>query len=133
MSFCRTSIVEFNTEADANACMADYNANFESMFPEAESVMTSKVSPTLYVNNTVFATMEDMEKTGSGARQALLDKYKDGMKLVSTHIGEVTLSKYTPGLIRRKSDRPLAPHHHVNMTINIISRHSKAIQKLVKS
>ena len=38
-------------------------------------------------------TMEDMEKTGSGARQALLDKYKDGMKLVSTHIGEVTLSK----------------------------------------
>ena len=93
MSFCRTSIVEFNTETDAHAFMADYNANFESMFPEAESVMTSKVSPTLYVNNTVFATMEDMEKTGSGARQALLDKYKDGMKLVSTHIGEVTLSK----------------------------------------
>ena len=55
--------------------------------------MISKVSQTLYVNNTVFATMEDMEKTGSGARQALLDKFKDGMKLVSTHIGEVTLSK----------------------------------------
>ena len=73
MSFCRTSIVEFNTEADADVFMADYNSNFESMFPEAESVMTSKVSPTLYVNNTVFATMEDMEKTGSGARQALLD------------------------------------------------------------
>ncbi len=53
MSFCRTSIVEFNTEADADAFMADYNSNFESMFPEAESVMTSKVSPTLYVNNTV--------------------------------------------------------------------------------
>ena len=55
--------------------------------------MTFKVSPTLYVNNTVFATMEDMEKTGSGARQALLDKNKDCMKLVSTHVGEVTLSK----------------------------------------
>ena len=93
MSFCRTSIVEFNTEADADAFMADYNTNFESMFPEAESVMTSKISPTLYANNTVFATMEDMEKTGSGARQALLDKNKDCMKLVSTHVGEVTLSK----------------------------------------
>ena len=93
MSFCRTSIVEFNTEADADAFMADYNSNFESMFPEAESVMTSKVSPTLYVNNTVFATMEDMEKTGSGARQALLDKNKDCMKLVSTHVVEVKLSK----------------------------------------
>ncbi len=64
MSFCRTSIVEFNTEADADAFMADYNSNFESMFPEAESVMTSKVSPTLYVNNTVFATMDD-RKTGT--------------------------------------------------------------------
>ena len=93
MSFCRTSIVEFNSEADADAFMADYNSNFESMFPEAESVMTSKVSPTLYVNNTVFANMEDMEKTGSGARQALLDKNKDCMKLVSTHVGEVTLFK----------------------------------------
>ena len=93
MSFGRTSIVEFNTEADADAFMANYNSNFESMFPEAESVMTSKVSPTLYINNTVFATMEDMEKTGSGARQALLDKNKDCMKLVSTHVGEVTLSK----------------------------------------
>ena len=93
MSFCRTSIVEFNTEADADAFMDEYNSNFESMFPEAESVMTSKVSPTLYVNNTVFATMEDMEKTGSGARQALLDKNKDCMKLVSTHVGEVSLSK----------------------------------------
>ncbi len=93
MSFCRTSIVEFNTEADADSFMADYNSNFESMFPEAESVMTSKISPTLYLNSTVFATMEDMEKTGSGARQALLDKNKDCMKLVSTHVGEVTLSK----------------------------------------
>ena len=46
--------------------MADYNSNFESMFPEAESVMTSKISPTLYLNSTVFATMEHMEKTGSG-------------------------------------------------------------------
>ena len=93
MSFCRTSIVEFNTEAYADTFMADYNSNFESMFPEAESVMTSKISPTLYINSTVFATMEDMEKTGSGARQALLDKNKDCMKLVSTHVGEVTLSK----------------------------------------
>ena len=93
MSFCRTSIVEFNTEADADAFMADYNSNFESMFPEAESVMTSKISPTIYLNSKVFVTMEDMEKTGSVARQALLDKNKDCMKLVSTHVGEVTLSK----------------------------------------
>ena len=62
MSFCRTSIVEFNTEADADAFMADYNSNFESMFPEAESVMTSKVSPTLYVNNTVLRQWKTWKK-----------------------------------------------------------------------
>ena len=39
MSFCRTSIVEFNTEADADAFMADYIANFETMFPEYQSTL----------------------------------------------------------------------------------------------
>ena len=93
MSFCRTSIVEFNTEADTDAFMADYIANFETMFPEFQSTLNSKISPTLYVNSTVYANVEDMEKTGTGARQALLDKNKERIKNVTTHVGEVTLSK----------------------------------------
>ena len=34
-----------------------------------------------------------IEKTGSGPRQAFMDKHKDRIKNVTTYIGEVTLSK----------------------------------------
>ena len=36
MSICRTTIVELNSEEDTDALIADYNQNFDSMFPECE-------------------------------------------------------------------------------------------------
>ena len=93
MSICRTTIVEFHTEADADALIADYNENYESMFPTIEVVLNSKVSPTTTINNAVFADMESIEKTDNEARQAFLGKHKDGMKNVTTYVGKITLSK----------------------------------------
>ena len=93
MSICRTTIVEFHTEADADAVIADYNSNFDSMFPEAEGTLNSKVSPTTVISSSIYADMEAIEKTGSGARQAFMDKHKDRMKDATTYVGEVTLSK----------------------------------------
>ena len=46
MSICRTTIVEFHTESDADALIKDYNENYESMFPTVEVVLNSKVNPT---------------------------------------------------------------------------------------
>ena len=46
MSICRTTIVEYHSEADADAMTADYIANFESMFPECEQSINSRVGPT---------------------------------------------------------------------------------------
>ena len=37
MSICRTTIVECHTEADADAVIADYNSNFDSMFPDVNN------------------------------------------------------------------------------------------------
>ena len=93
MSICRTTIVEFHTEADAEALIKDYNENYESMFPTVEIVLNSKVNPTTTINNAVFSDMESIEKTDSEARQAFLKKHKNGMKNVITYVGEVTLSK----------------------------------------
>ena len=93
MSICRTTIVEFHTEADAEALIKDYNENYESMFPTVEIVLNSKVNPTTTINNAVFADMKSIEKTDSEARQAFLEKHKNGMKNVITYVGEVTLSK----------------------------------------
>ncbi len=55
MSICRTTIVEYHSEADADAMTADYIANFESMFPECEKSINSRVGPTTVVSNSVYA------------------------------------------------------------------------------
>ena len=71
----------------------DYIQNFDSMFPECEQTLNSKVGPTTVVSNSVYADQEAIEKTGSGSRQKFMDKHKDRMKNVTTYVGEVTLSK----------------------------------------
>ena len=93
MSICRTTIVKFHSKEDADAVQADYTANFDSMFPEAEATLNSRVGPTTVVSNSVYADQEAIEKTGSGARQKFMDKHKDRMKNTTTYVGEVTLSK----------------------------------------
>ncbi len=93
MSICRTTIVELNSEEDTDALIADYIQNFDSMFPECEQTLNSKVGPTTVVSNSVYADQEAIEKTGSGSRQKFMDKHKDRMKNVTTYVGEVTLSK----------------------------------------
>ena len=93
MSICRTTIVEFHSKEDADAVEVDYTANFDSMFPEAEATLNSRVGPTTVVSNSVYADQEAIEKTGSGARQKFMDKHKDRMKNTTIYVGEVTLSK----------------------------------------
>ena len=75
MSICRTTIVELNSEEDTDALIADYNQNFDSMFPECEQTLNSKVGPTTVVSNSVYVDQEAIEKTGSGSRQKFLDKH----------------------------------------------------------
>ena len=60
MSICRTSIAEFYNEADADKFVAEHVTNFDSMFPEAEQTINSRVSPTRYISSTVYANMEDI-------------------------------------------------------------------------
>ena len=62
MSICRTTIVEYHSEADADAMTADYIANFESMFPECEKSINSRVGPTTVVSNSVDADEAAIEK-----------------------------------------------------------------------
>ena len=93
MSICRTTIVELNSEEDTDALIADYNQNFDSMFPECEQTLNSMVGPTTIVSNSVYADQEAIEKTGSGSRQIFLEKHKSRMKNVTTYVGKVTFSK----------------------------------------
>ena len=79
MSICRTTIVEFQTEADAEALIKDYNENYESMFPTVEIVLNSKVNPNTTINNAVFADMESIKKTDSEGKKRNFTKFKSQM------------------------------------------------------
>jgi hypothetical protein len=46
MSYCRTTLVEFNSEKDADEAQADYSKNAASEFPEAEILLAIRTSPT---------------------------------------------------------------------------------------
>ena len=46
MSYCRTTLVEFNSEKDADEASIDYSKNAPSEFPEAEILLFSRTSPT---------------------------------------------------------------------------------------
>ena len=62
MSICRTTIVEFHAKEDADAVEADYSANFDSMFPEAEATLNSRVGPTTFVSNSVTRMKKQYKK-----------------------------------------------------------------------
>ena len=93
MSICRTTIMETHTKEDLDLMLADYIENFGSMFPEAELALSVRVSPTTWINNSVYADQDTVESTGSGARQKFRDKYEKSIKELTTHVGEVVFQK----------------------------------------
>jgi hypothetical protein len=93
MSICRTTILETHTKEDADSLLADYIENFDSMFPECTLTLNSRIDPTTLVSNSVYPDQEAIEKTGNGARKEFTDKHKNRIKQITTHVGEVTLSK----------------------------------------
>ena len=76
MSICRTTIMETHTKEDLEI-LADYIENsFDSMFPEIELALHMRVSPTSWINNSVYADQDTVELTGSAARQKFSDKWE---------------------------------------------------------
>ena len=54
MSYCRTTIVEFNSEKLADEASADYSKNAPSEFPDAEILLFSRTGPTPAVVISVY-------------------------------------------------------------------------------
>ena len=74
MSTCERTTIETHTKEDFGM-LADYIENsFDSMFPEIELALHMHVSPTTWINNSVYAYQDTVESTGSAARQKFRDK-----------------------------------------------------------
>ena len=71
MSTCERTTMETHTKEDLEV-LADYIENsFDSMFPEIELALHMRVSPTTWINNSVYADQDTVESTGSAAGRNL--------------------------------------------------------------
>ena len=90
MSYCRTTIVEFNSEKDANEASADYSKNAPSEFPDAEILLFSRTGPLSALVSSVYPD-EETAKKATAARNARMEKAAHRRKSFEMHQGELIL------------------------------------------
>ena len=88
MSYCRTTIVEFNSEELADEASADYSINVHSEFPEAEILLFPRTGPTSAVVASVCPS-EEISKRATVARNTRMEKAAHRRKSAEVHQGEV--------------------------------------------
>ena len=62
MRFCRTTIVKFNSEIDAEEASADYSKNAPSEFPDAEILLFTRTGPLSALVSSVYPDEETAKK-----------------------------------------------------------------------
>ena len=90
MSYCRTTIVEFNSGKDADEGSADYSKNAASEFPEAEILLAFRTGPTSAIAVSLFPD-EETAKNTTVARNARMGKSAHWRKNTEMHQVDVTL------------------------------------------
>ena len=90
MSYCRTTIVEFNSGKDADEGSADYSKNAASEFPEAEILLAFRTGHTSAVAVSVYPDKETAKNT-TVTRNARMGKSAHWRKSTEMHQGDVTL------------------------------------------
>ena len=90
MSYCRTTLVEFNSEILADEASADYSKNAPFEFPEAEILIFTRTGPTSAIVASVYPN-ENISKKATAARNARMDKAAHRRKSAEMYQGEVIL------------------------------------------
>ena len=82
MSTCERTTMETYTKENLEM-LADYIENsFDSMFPEIELALHMRVSPTTWINNSVYVDQDTVESTGSVARQKFRENWRDRLRKI---------------------------------------------------
>ena len=89
MSFCRTTLFEYQTEEDANELFAQYQANAPTNFPDAEVLLCTRTGPKTAVMTSLYTSKEKADKA-MAARKPLLEDVKAKIKSIDTHEGEAS-------------------------------------------
>ena len=87
MSYCRTTLFEYQTEEDANELFAKYQANAPTNFPDAEVLLCTRTGPKTAVMTSLYRSKEKADQA-MAARKPLLEDVKAKIKSIDTHEGE---------------------------------------------
>ena len=87
MSYCRTTLFEYQTEEDANELFAKYQANAPTNFPDAEVLLCTRTGPKTAVMTSLYASKEKADQA-IAARKPILEDVKAKIKSIDTHEGE---------------------------------------------
>ena len=89
MSYCRTTLFEYQPEEDANELFAQYQANAPTNFPAADVLLCTRTGPKSAVMTSLYESKEKAD-LAMAARKPLLDDVKDKIKNIDTHEGEAS-------------------------------------------
>ena len=87
MSYCGTTLFEYQTEEDPNELVTSYQANAPLNFPDAEVLLCTRTSPKTAVMTSLSS--KEIADQAMAARKPLLEQFKAKIKSINTQEGEV--------------------------------------------
>ena len=89
MSFCRTTLFEYQTEEAANELFVQYQANAPTNFPDAEVLLCTLTGPKTAIMTSLYASKEKADLAMT-SRKPVLEDVKAKIKNIDTYEGEAS-------------------------------------------
>ena len=83
MSYCRTTLFEYQTEEDAKELVASFQAYAPSNFPDVEVLLCTRTGPKTAVMKSLYSSKEKTDQA-MAARKPLLVEVKAKIKSINT-------------------------------------------------
>ena len=89
MSYCRTTLIEYRSEQDADDLISTYKQNAATDFPDAEILLCTRTSTTTAVMTSLYSSKEKADQAMATRKPILKDaKAKAKIKSMETHEGD---------------------------------------------
>lgn len=88
MKYCRTTLINYRSEQDADELISKYQETAIADFPDAEILLCSRTSPTSAVMTSLYSSKEAADRA-MAARKPILQSAKGESKIksIETHEG----------------------------------------------
>jgi len=91
MSYCRTTLIKYRSEQDADELISTYTANASNDFPDAQVLLCTRTSPTSAVMTSLYPSKEKADQAMATRKPILKDaKAKAKIKSMETHEGDTS-------------------------------------------